>query len=152
MGATTPRIAFAALRQPGYGVFFIGNATAMMADNAEHVITYLAIENAFHRPALGGLAVVAHWLPFLLFSGYAGALTDRFDPRRMIQIGMLLFMVCSVTWGLLLHFGHLQAWEAVALLILHGIAGVFWTPAAQLLIQYIVPPAYLHVLQPNIRN
>ena len=30
-------IAFAALRQPGYGMFFVGNAIVMMADNAEHV-------------------------------------------------------------------------------------------------------------------
>lgn len=144
MSTTTQSpVAFAALRQPGYGMFWIGNAIVMMADNAEHVITYLAIDNAFHRPALGGIAVLSHWLPFLLFSGYAGALTDRFDPRRMIQIGLVLFMTCSITWGVLLHYGHLQVWYAIALLTLHGIAGVFWTPAAQLLIQYIVPPAYL---------
>jgi MFS family permease len=136
-------VAFAALRQPGYGMFFVGNAIVMMADNAEHVITYLAIDNTFHRPALGGIAVLAHWLPFLLFANYSGALTDRFDPRRMIQIGLLLFMTCSITWGVLLHYGHLQVWHAVALLTLHGIAGVFWTPAAQVLIQYIVRPQFL---------
>jgi MFS family permease len=138
-----PHVAFAALRQPGYGMFFVGNAIVMMADNAEHVITYLAIDNTFHRPALGGIAVLAHWLPFLLFANYSGALTDRFDPRRMIQIGLLLFMTCSISWGVLLHFGHLHVWQAVALLSLHGIAGVFWTPAAQVLIQYIVRPEYL---------
>jgi MFS family permease len=138
-----PHVAFAALRQPGYGMFFLGNAIVMMADNAEHVITYLAIDHTFHRPALGGIAVLAHWLPYLLFANYSGALTDRFDPRRMIQIGLVLFMTCSITWGVLLHFGHLQVWHAVALLTLHGIAGVFWTPAAQVLIQYIVRPQYL---------
>ena len=52
---------------------------AMMADNIEHVISYWMIFQKFESPALGGFAVFAHWVPFLLFSVYAGALADRFD-------------------------------------------------------------------------
>jgi hypothetical protein len=29
----------------------------------------------------------------------AGALADRFDPRRLIQCGMVRFMTCSLGWG-----------------------------------------------------
>ena len=67
----------------------------------------------FHSPALGGFAVISHWLPFLLFSVYSGALADRFDPRRIIQIGMVLFMLCSLAWGVLFVTGTLQLWHAV---------------------------------------
>ena len=65
----------------------------MMADSIEHVISYWMMFEKFHSPALGGFAVISHWLPFLLFSIYSGALADRFDPRRIIQIGMVLFML-----------------------------------------------------------
>ena len=65
---------------------------AMMADSIEHVISYWVLFEKFQSPALGGFAIISHWLPFLLFSVWSGALADRFDPRRMIQIGMVLFM------------------------------------------------------------
>ena len=96
----------------------------MLADSIEHVISYWVVFQKFHSPALGGFAVVSHWLPFLLFSVYAGALADRLDPRRIIQLGMLLFMFVSAAWGLLFITGTLQMWHAMALLAIHGIAGV----------------------------
>src|SRR4029079_16936324 len=86
---------FASLRQPGYRVFFVGSATAMLADSIEHVISYWVVFQKFHSPELGGFAVLSHWLPFLIFSLPVGALADRLDPRRLIQAGMVLFMVLS---------------------------------------------------------
>lgn len=129
---------FAALRDRGFRTFFIGNATAMLADNMEHVISYWVMNEKFHSPALGGFAVISHWLPFLLFSIYVGTLTDRFDPRRMIQLGMVLFMSVSFAWGFLFFTNTLQMWHAMVLLTIHGIAGVFWTAPAQVLIHDIV--------------
>jgi MFS family permease len=110
----------------------------MNADAVEHVISYLIIWEKFHSPTLGGFAVVAHWLPFLFFSVHAGALADRFDPRRVIQAAMLLFMAVSAAWGLLFMTDSLQMWHAVVLLIIHGLAGALWAPASQLLIHDIV--------------
>jgi MFS family permease len=134
---------FAALRHPGFRWYFFGTATAMLADNIEHVISYWAIFQKFHSPALGGFAVISHWAPFLLFSIYSGALADRFDPRRIIQIGMLLFMGVSIAWGVLFLTDSLQEWHARTLLIIHGFAGVLWGPASQLLLHDIVGPAEL---------
>src|SRR5678816_325812 len=88
---------FASLRHSGYRVFFAGSATAMLADSIEHVISYWVVFQKFHSPALGGFAVLSHWLPFLIFSVPVGALADRRDPRRLIQVGMVLFMFVSVT-------------------------------------------------------
>ncbi|MDP6173346.1 MAG: MFS transporter [Rhodospirillales bacterium] len=134
---------FAALRHPGYRAYFIGSAMAMMADSIEHVISYWIIFQEFHSPALAGFAVIAHWLPFILFSVHAGALADRFDPRRVMQWGMVLFMGVSVGWGLLFLTDSLEMWHAMVLLALHGIAGVLWAPAGQMLIHDIVGPAQL---------
>src|SRR5687767_14928271 len=101
----------------------------MMADNIEHVISYWLIFQKFQSPALGGFAVLAHWLPFLLFSVYSGALADRFQTRRVIQAGMVLFMGVSVAWGVLFLTNTLEMWHAMVLLVIHGIAGVLWTPS-----------------------
>lgn len=114
-------------------------AGAMMADSIEHVISYWVIFEKFNSPALNGFAIVSHWLPFLLFSVYAGALADRFDPRRLIQIGMVIFMLVSIAWGLLFLTDTLQMWHAAVLLVAHGIAGVLWSPPSQVLLHDIVP-------------
>jgi len=134
---------FAAFRHPGFQMYFIATALAMLADNIEHVISYWVIFQKFHSATLGGFAVVSHWLPFLAFSVYSGALADRFDPRRIIQLGMLLFMGVSVAWGVLFWTGTLQTWHAAVLLIVHGAAGVLWGPASQLLLHDIVGPGEL---------
>src|SRR5438094_9708772 len=94
----------------------------MMADSIEHVISYWIIFQKFHSPALGGFAVLSHWLPFLFFSVYSGALADRFDPRRIIQLGMLLFMAASLGWGLLFLTGSRARSDAAARLDVPGSA------------------------------
>ena len=134
---------FAALRHPDCRIYLLGAAVAMMADNIEHVISYWIIFQKFHSPALAGFAVLSHWLPFLLFSVYSGALADRFDPRRIIQFGMVMFMTASLGWGVLFWTDSLEQWHAGVLLVIHGMSGVLWGPASQLLIHEIVGPKHL---------
>ncbi len=134
---------FAAMRHRGFRAQFATYVLAMMADNIEHVISYWVLFQKFHSPALAGIAVVTHWLPFLLFSVATGALADRVDPRRIIQCGMLLFITASLGWGYFFVTGTLQMWHAVLLLTIHGCAGVLWQTPNQLLLYDIVGPADL---------
>ena len=129
---------FAALSHPGARPYIFGSMLIWMGDSTEHVISYWMIFQKFQSQELAGFAIIAHWLPFLLFSVYAGALADRFDPRRLIQIGAGLFILASLGWGALLLTNTLEMWHAIALLIVHGLAGVVLGPASQLLIHDIV--------------
>ena len=129
---------FYALRRPVFRAYFFGAASAMMADSIEHVISYWIMFEKFQSPALAGFAVISHWVPFILFSLWSGALADRYDPRRVIQAGMLIFMAVSIGWGVLFVTDTLEMWHAGVLLTLHGLAGVLWSPAAQLFIHDIV--------------
>lgn len=115
----------------------------MMADSIEHVISYWIIWQKFRSPTPGGIAVLTHWLPFLLFSVYSGALADRFDPRRIIRLGMVFFMAASLAWGVLFLTDTLAMWHAAVLLTIHGLAGVLWVPSAQLLVHAIVGREHL---------
>src|SRR3954452_4006755 len=94
-----PTQSFSALHNRGFQLQFVTFALAMMADNIEHVISYWVLFQKFSSPALAGFAVVSHWLPVLAFSVAVGALADRFDPRRLIQCGMGLFIAASLGWG-----------------------------------------------------
>ena len=124
-------------------MLFFFSMLAMMADNVEHVISYWMIFQKFNSPALGGFAVVSHWVPFLLFSVSVGALADRADPRRLMQLGMLLFIIVSAAWGYFFLTDSLEMWQAMLLLVIHGCAGVLWNIPNQLLLYVLVRPADL---------
>jgi MFS family permease len=128
------------MRSRPYRLQFISFVFAMMADNIEHVISYWVVFQKFNSPALGGFAVLSHWLPFLFFSVAVGGLADRFDPRRIIQCGMLLFIVASAGWGYFFVTGTIEMWHAMLLLVIHGCAGVLWQTPNQLLLWDIVGP------------
>ncbi|HEY4012943.1 MAG TPA: MFS transporter [Polyangiaceae bacterium] len=142
-GATPRTRAFGALSIRGYRAYLLTFMLTMMADNVEHVVSYWVIFQKFHSPALGGFAVVSHWLPYLLFSVGVGALNDRFDSRRLIQAGAVLFIVASAGWGYFFVSGTLQMWHAMLLLVIHGCAGVLWMTSSQVLLFDVVGPAEL---------
>jgi MFS family permease len=136
--ATAPPRAFGALAVRGYPMFLFTFFMTMMADNVEHVISYWVVFQKFHSAALGGFAVVAHWLPYLLFSVAVGGLNDRIDSRRLIQVGAVMFMGVSLAWGYFFVTDTLQVWHAMLLLVLHGVAGVFWSTSSAVLLYDIV--------------
>ncbi len=131
------------MKSRAYRAQFASYVLAMMADNIEHVISYWVVFQKFQSPALAGFAVLSHWLPFLLLSVAVGGLADRFDPRRIIQCGMLLFITASVGWGVLFITDTLTVWNAMLLLAIHGLAGVLWQTPNQLLLYDIVGPSDL---------
>src|SRR3954470_2007567 len=134
---------FAALRAPWYKGYLVGSVLMMGGDNLEHAITYWVMWQTFHSPVLAGLAVLTHWLPHLFFAIPLGALADRFDCRRLIQLSALLFIAASIIWGILFATNSLQPWEAVALLLLHGFASAIWKAPDQLMLYDMVGPTDL---------
>jgi MFS family permease len=132
------RRTFTSFANRDFRIFLFATSAAMMADNIEHVISYWVVFEKFHSPSLLAFAVVSHWAPYLAFAAYTGGLADRFDVRRLIQIGMVMFMGVSVGWGVMFLTDSTAKWKAMALLLTHGLAGVIWIPASQVLIHKIV--------------
>lgn len=141
--SASKKIAFAALHHKDFRVYFVGTMLAMMADNIEHVISYWLLYQKFQSPTLAGFAVLVHWTPFLLFSVYFGAMADRYDCRKVIQLAQLMYMGVSAAWAFLFWTDTIEVWHACVLLTIHGMAGVLWGPGSQLLIHDIVGTEHL---------
>jgi MFS family permease len=137
------RTKFGALYHRDYRRYFLLALLGLTAESVEHVTSYWVIFQSFHSPTLAGFAVISHWVPYLVFSVYAGALADRFDCRRLIQVAQGLLMLASLAWGALFLTGALRGWHAAALLTLHGMAGVIASPPIQLIVHDIVGPEHL---------
>jgi len=134
---------FGALYHRDYRRYFLLALLGMTAESIEHVVSYWVIFESFHSPTLGGFAVISHWVPYLVLSVYVGALADRFDCRKLIQVAQGLLMLASLAWGALFLTGTLRAWHAGALLMVHGVAGVIASPPIQLIVHDIVGAAQL---------
>jgi MFS family permease len=143
--APAPAVAtkFGALYHRDYRRYFLLALLGMTAESVEHVTSYWVIFESFHSPTLAGFAVISHWVPYLIFSVYVGALADRFDCRRLIQVAQGLLMLASLAWGALFLTGTLRAWHAAALLMVHGMAGVIASPPIQLIVHDIVGAEHL---------
>jgi MFS family permease len=135
---TEKKLAFAALHDKDFRAYFVTTMLAMMADNIEHVISYWLLFEKFGSPVLAGFAVLSHWTPFLLFAVYFGAMADRFDCRKVIQVAQIMYMGVSAAWAVLFWTDTIEVWHACILLVIHGMAGVLWGPGSQLLIHDIV--------------
>ena len=65
-------------------------------------------------------------------------MADRYDCRKVIQVAQIMFMGVSAAWAFLFYTDTIQIWHACVLLVIHGMAGVLWSPGSQLLIHDIV--------------
>ena len=129
---------FPALTVPHFRVYAATGLLSMAGDNVEHVIGYWVIWQMTHSPFWLGYAVVAHWLPFTLFSLYSGSLADRFDCRRLINFSQALYVFVSFAWGFLYLTDQLQIWHIALLLVVHGVAGLIFMPSSMLIIHEMV--------------
>ena len=143
VAASPPVAKFGALHHRDYRRYFLVALLGMTAESVEHVISYWVIFEEFHSPTLGGFAIISHWVPYLLFSVWAGALADRFDCRKLIQAAQGLLMLASLAWAVLFLTGTLRAWHAGAILVIHGAAGVVASPALQLIVHDMVGAEHL---------
>ena len=134
---------FSSLRHRNFRLYFIGQ----MVSNTGNWLTNVAITLLVLKITGSGLRVgvlaACQYGPMMILSPYAGALADRHDCRKLIQAGQILFMVASLSWGLLFLTGALRMWHAVVILLIHGAAGVTGAPATQLIIHDMVGGAEL---------
>jgi len=90
-----------------------------------------------------GLVGLAEFVPMFLLTLPAGEMADRFDPRRLLALSLVIEALSS---ALLLVFavGHARAiWPLYAVLVLFGCARGFSGPAGRALLPFLVTPARL---------
>lgn len=88
--------------------------------------------------SLSGIALV---LPYLLFSGYAGSLADRFDKRRVLIASKAAELLLGVAVLAALLSGRIE--PLIATLFLLGAQSVFFSPAKYGILPEILPAGEL---------
>ncbi len=134
------------LRLRRFGPFFFTQALGATNDNllkgALLVLIALSHESSAHIAFLSNLAAALFILPFLLFSGIAGELADRFDKARLIyltklgELGLSLLAAAGFLLGLRIEV-------LIALLFLMGAQSTFFSPMKYSILPFHLRPSEL---------
>ena len=90
-----------------------------------------------------GLVGLAEFVPMFLLTLPAGEMADRFDPRRLLALSLVIEALSSALL-LVLAVRHPRAlWPLYAVLVLFGCARGFSGPAGRALLPFLVTPARL---------
>lgn len=119
---------YAALREPGYRRYLVGNFLANAGRQAVSIAATWQIYQWTHSATALGLVGLVNVVPLLLFVLPAGALADRLERRVIIMRCMAAAAFLSLLLALVSHYDHLV--PRLALLeaanrTLHGVALFF---------------------------
>lgn len=93
--------------------------------------------------AYTGLVGAAQALALLVLSPLGGALADRVDRRRLLQVAQSVALLVAAVLAWLTLTGQARAWHVVLSVVLTTAAATFDQPARQALIPALVPRAQI---------
>jgi len=130
---------FAALANPNYRKFFVGQAISLVGTWLQSVAIAWLILEITGSPASIGLAVALQFLPVLVFGPYGGVIVDRVNKRNLLiltqalaglQAGLLAILVLTDSANILF---------VLILSLFLGFIYVFDMPARAAFVREMVP-------------
>ena len=127
------------LRNRSFRMVWLGETVSMLGDQFYLVaLPWLALALTGSSLALG-LVLMAAAIPRAALMLVGGALSDRFDPRRIMIASSLARAVLVGILGLLVWTDAVQLWHLYLLGAGFGAADAFFQPAALALVPRLVP-------------
>jgi len=121
-----------------YRLFTIGNAVALVGVWIQRIAVGWLAWQLTHSGFWLGLCAAGDLVPSVLVSPFAGALADRGDRLRLIQISMILGMLQSAALAALTYTGVIDIWMLFALTVALGVINALNQPARLALIPSLV--------------
>jgi MFS family permease len=134
---------FAALRHRNYRRYWIGALVANTGDWMDQVAFAWLMWELTNSAAYLGLLAFFRGIPILFFTLFGGALADRFERRRLLQVTQSIAMVLALLLALLVATGIVQVWQVLAIAALRGIMMSINLPTRQALLSDIVDREHL---------
>ncbi len=94
--------------------------------------------------ALGtAMLAVCTYAPYVALSIFAGALSDRWDPKKTMLVGDTLAALCTVGIGVLYVTGALRIWHLYGLNFLLGLFNTVQQPASDVAVTLLTPKSHV---------
>ena len=116
----------------------VSNIGGWMAILAQGWLVVELAPNAALASLYLGLVGFVRAIPVFALSGFAGALADRGDRRRILAVCELLLGVLTLALGVLAHTGVVRVWHVLVIAAASAAASSFEAPTRQSLVSVLV--------------
>ena len=134
------RLAFlSVLRHRDYRIYYIGLVASVTSHQGMIAAKGWLVYDITGEPLALGIVGAAQAIPGLIFNLLAGALADRFNPRRMIMMGEGAAALLLGLLAVLVFAEVVAVWHIIAIAFLIGIATSFDQPARRVVWPVLIP-------------
>lgn len=137
-GAEPRRGTFESLGNRNYRLYFFGQGVSLIGTWLQAAAVRWLVYQQTGSADLLGVIEVANLMPGLIVGLFAGAISDRVAPRRMILAMELGQMACATTLATLVATGTIQFWQMVAILATARICVSFELPSRHVFLYELV--------------
>lgn len=130
---------FSSLKYKNFRLLWIGGVISSTGDFFEIVALNWLVYELTNSPFYLGIFNLARSLPVLFFTLIAGALSDKYERRKLMIYSQGTAMLLSGALAALAFAGKLSVFPIIIIGILEGVANSFNLPIRQSLISEIVP-------------
>jgi MFS family permease len=114
-----------------YRLFFAGQLVSLMGTWITNITQGWLVYSLTHSPLLLGVTSFAAAVPVFFFSVFGGAISDRFDRRRLLFITQSLACLQSAILAVLTLAHWITVWEIISLALFQGFINAFDVPLRQ---------------------
>jgi MFS family permease len=126
-----------------YRYYFAGQVVSLTGTWMQRAAQSWLVLVLTHSPVAVGILVLASFLPFTLFTLFAGVWIDRLDARRVVIATQAAQMALSAALAADALLGAVQPWHVYVFAFLTGTVTVLDAPARQALTYRMVGPREL---------
>src|SRR4051794_3262524 len=134
---------FAPLRHRDFRLLWAGMCASLLGDGVFLVAVAWQAYELSNAPAAMSLVGIAMTVPTIVLLLLGGAVSDRFDRRRVMVAADLLRAAVIAVLAALAIAGALELWHLVLIVAVYGAGAAFFGPAFDAVVPDVLPAADL---------
>lgn len=120
-------------RHRNYRLFFAGQVVSNTGTWMQRIAQSWLVVRLTHSPIEVGILAVCQYAPFTVFGLFAGVVSDRWEPRRIVIATQTAAMGLAAVMAAVAWSGTARVWSIDVLAVFMGLALVLDAPARQAL-------------------
>lgn len=142
-GTLLKRDMFSSLQHPNYRLYWIGTLVSNIGEWMDNVAFNWLMWDLTGSGAYLGLLAFFRAFPILVFTLFGGALADRMERRRLLQVTQAVAMGLAIILGILVITGRVEVWHVFAVAVGRGMVMSINMPTRQAMLSDIVDKEHL---------
>jgi MFS family permease len=131
------------LRNRDFRLLWVGMTVSLLGDGITTIALVWQAYEISNAPTAFSMVGFSMAVPHVVLLLVGGAVSDRFDRRKVMLAADLLRMFAVTALGALSLSGHIEIWNMMAIAAIYGAGTAFFGPAFDAIVPDLVPEAEL---------